>query len=116
MELDDLQDAILDWQRHYPNDPWLPHTFARLLNNYQRAGGTSTQRARASFTGMQSTCPDSEETARIVAMGYAAPAPAPIAAPVASTNVWVRFDRSRGNVGQSTRPPRESLASSHHVS
>jgi len=41
--LDDLQDAIRDWQRKYPNDPWLPASLRRLSRDYERAGSASTQ-------------------------------------------------------------------------
>ncbi len=36
--LDNLQDAIRDWQRKYPQDPWLPRSLHRLHRDYQRAG------------------------------------------------------------------------------
>lgn len=38
-ELDDLRDAVLDWQHKYPRDPWLPRTMQRLHDQYRRAGG-----------------------------------------------------------------------------
>ncbi len=36
--LDNLQDAIRDWKRKYPLDPWLPRSLHRLHRDYQRAG------------------------------------------------------------------------------
>lgn len=38
-ELDDLRDAIHDWQHKYPRDPWLPRMIERLQHDYQRALG-----------------------------------------------------------------------------
>ncbi|HUY41004.1 MAG TPA: hypothetical protein VMV82_05495 [Candidatus Dormibacteraeota bacterium] len=35
--LDDLRDAIRDWERKYPGDPWLPRMLDRLTRDYQRA-------------------------------------------------------------------------------
>ncbi len=40
--LNDLQEAIRDWQHKYPHDPWLPRSMRRLLRDYQRAGSAST--------------------------------------------------------------------------
>ena len=37
--LDNLRDAISDWQRKYPRDPWLPAFRRRLAHDYQRAEG-----------------------------------------------------------------------------
>jgi hypothetical protein len=106
MELDDLQSALLDWQHQYPSDPWLPHFFARLLNNYQRAGGGSTPRAQEAFTHMQSAYPNAQETANCVAMGYGVAQQVHIVSnkPAVPNNAWARFDQSRVSA---TPPPRD---------
>lgn len=31
------EDAIRDWQRHYPRDPWIPRDLAALRSVYERA-------------------------------------------------------------------------------
>lgn len=38
-ELDDLQNAIRDWQHKYPADPWLPRMTRMLMRDYERADG-----------------------------------------------------------------------------
>ncbi len=38
-ELEDLRDAVLDWQHKYPHDPWLPRMLERLKRDFQRASG-----------------------------------------------------------------------------
>lgn len=91
-ELDDINTSILDWHRQYPADPWLPRTFARLLRSYHRAGAASTPRAIAALELMRRTYPNSEETARAVAMIYGDTDQAPQAP---ATNVWARFDSMR---------------------
>ena len=101
MELDDLQNAMLDWQRQYPSDPWLPHFFARLLTNYQRAGGGSTPRAQEAFHHMQTAYPQSQETVSMSAMGYGASVA--IQNPRPSQGVWARFEQSR--TAQPSPPP-----------
>ncbi len=36
--LGDLWNAISDWRRKYPRDPWLPGAMRRLRRDYERAG------------------------------------------------------------------------------
>ena len=47
VELDDIAVSVSDWRAQYPQDPWLPRTYARLLRTYHRAGASSTDRAVA---------------------------------------------------------------------
>lgn len=58
--LDDLQDAVRDWQHKYPNDPWLPQTMRRLLREYQRAGAASTPEAMEVVAVLQANYGDTE--------------------------------------------------------
>src|SRR5437763_652010 len=44
--LDSLERSIVDWQRKYPRDPWLPRSLAHLLHEYWRAGALATAGAR----------------------------------------------------------------------
>jgi hypothetical protein len=81
--LDDLQDAIRDWQRKYPHDPWLPGSMHRLLRDYQRAGTASSPASLEIIALMQSAYPDDEQTAQTVAslFGSSEPPAADDAAP-----------------------------------
>lgn len=86
VELDDLAASISDWHAQYPNDPWLPRAYARLLRIYRRAGASTSDSAVAMLDEMQDAYPDAPETSDI-AMLYgvgsdeqdiaAAPVPAP---------------------------------------
>ena len=105
--LDTLQDAILDWQGKYPEDPWLPRSFERLLRDYKRAGAITTQPAQQAFTTMQSAYPDAPETIETVATIYGGAAAPPLAVAAAPavivvqpsnrewSRAWIRFFRSR---------------------
>ncbi|MBV9717898.1 MAG: hypothetical protein JOZ77_01145 [Candidatus Eremiobacteraeota bacterium] len=68
--LDHLQLAIVDWQRKYPRDPWLPATFAHLIREYWRAGQASSEHGMSALAFMRSAYPDSSETTRSVALIY----------------------------------------------
>jgi hypothetical protein len=120
VELDDLAASISDWHAQYPNDPWLPRSYARLLRTYSRAGFSTSDQAVASLNEMQDAYPDAPETSDI-AMLYgvdqqetdvaSAPvpvqsmpqAPMPVAVPVLAVaqpvflaDAWVRFGSMRG--------------------
>ena len=90
VELDDIAASISDWRAQYPEDPWLPRTYGRLLRTYHRAGASSSDRAVAMLNEMKGAYPDAPETAAVIAMtfggGNAAPAEfadaAPVSAPV----------------------------------
>ena len=90
VELDDVAASISDWRTQYPEDPWLPRTYARLLRTYHRAGASSSERAVAMLNEMKGAYPDAPETAAVIAMTFggenAAPAEfadaAPVSAPV----------------------------------
>lgn len=88
VELDDISASISDWRSQYPQDPWLPRTYARLLRTYHRAGASSTDRAVAMFGEMKAAFPDAPETTAVIAMTYgnenAAPEEFADAAPVAA--------------------------------
>lgn len=60
--LDDLQQAICDWQRKYPRDRWLPASLAHLVYEYRRAGLAASDRAQAAMELMRSAYPDAPET------------------------------------------------------
>jgi hypothetical protein len=68
--LDHLQSAIVDWQRKYPRDPWLPRTFAHLVREYWRAGQASSPHGMAALAYMRAAYPDAAETAATVALVY----------------------------------------------
>ncbi len=59
-ELDDLTDAICDWQQKYPGDPWLPRSMRRLLLDYQRAGAASSPGALHIVALLQSNYDDTD--------------------------------------------------------
>src|SRR5208283_2031453 len=61
VELDDIAVSVSDWHAQYPEDPWLPRTYARLLRTYHRAGASSTDRAVASLNEMKIAYPDAPE-------------------------------------------------------
>jgi hypothetical protein len=108
-QIDDEQDAILDWQHQYPSDPWLPRSFAALLRQYHRAGAASNQTALAALAVMRSNYADAPETAATVALLFGsgeqavvADDPPPSHAVVAATNTasaqtdpWAQFDALR---------------------
>ena len=98
-EIDDVATSILDWQNHYPNDPWLPHSFARVLRQYHRAGAASSPRASEALAVMQRTYPNSDETARTLAILGRTQNNG------AATGAWARFDSLRTNTGDDG-PPR----------
>jgi hypothetical protein len=87
VELDDVAASVSDWRSQYPNDPWLPRFYARLLHDYHRAGASSSDRAVAMLNEMKTTYPDAPETSEIVAMTYEGGALVPV--PVAAAPVYV---------------------------
>jgi hypothetical protein len=70
VELDDISASIRDWRTQYPQDPWLPRTYARLLRCYHRAGASSSDVAVAMLNDMKGAYPDAPETAAVLAMTY----------------------------------------------
>jgi len=70
VELDDIAASVSDWHAQYPEDPWLPRTYARLLRDYHRAGAASDDRAVAMLNEMKAAYPDAPETAATIAMVY----------------------------------------------
>jgi hypothetical protein len=119
VELDDIADSVSDWHQQYPNDPWLPRTYARVLREYHRIGASSSDRAVATLGEMKTAFPDAPETSEVIAMTYAGGTlvPVPVAVPVAvpyavpvtpvefasvtpappplSPGAWQRFDSMR---------------------
>jgi hypothetical protein len=108
--IDDLAQAMLDWQRKYPNDPWLPRSFAQLLRDYHRAGAASTPEAMNALAVMRTAYPDAPETSATVALLFAGgedlaandPPPGPTmvaaqaqAATSVPSNAWARFEALR---------------------
>jgi hypothetical protein len=130
VELDDVADSVSDWHQQYPNDPWLPRTYARLLTDYHRIGASSSDRAVASLGEMKTAFPDAPETSAVIAMTFAGgtlvpvPVAVPYAVPVAvpvefaavtpvapplSPGAWQRFDSMRSGAGASpTSTPKSS--------
>ncbi len=85
--LNDLQDAIRDWQHKYPRDPWLPRSMRRLLLDYQRAGSASVPQALDIVAILQAEYP-SDGTALSVAQVFGPPeAPVPATISVEGTVV-----------------------------
>jgi hypothetical protein len=96
-QLDELQDAIVDWQHKYPADPWLPRSFAKLLREYHRAGFASSDNAMLALNVMQHAYPDAPETSATVALVYGN-GEAPIVADDPQPSVpdaWARFNALR---------------------
>ncbi|HTV93561.1 MAG TPA: hypothetical protein VMG98_12675 [Verrucomicrobiae bacterium] len=91
VELDDIAASVSDWRSQYPNDPWLPRFYARLLHDYHRAGASSSDRAVAMLDEMKTAYPDAPETSEIVAMTYAGGTlvPVPVPVPVAAAPVYM---------------------------
>ncbi|MHB8145741.1 MAG: hypothetical protein ACYDGM_00565 [Vulcanimicrobiaceae bacterium] len=116
--LDDLEASIVDWQRHYAADPWLPEMFAELLHEYQRADDVSSPRAMAALALMRSAYPDAPETSATVAAIYGSQ-PLPVAPSQAAPIVpyvqsvpttqslspeWARFDSLRYSIQNDDGP------------
>lgn len=123
VELDDVAASVSDWCAQYPNDPWLPRSYARLLRDYHRVGASSSDRAVASLAEMKTAFPDAPETSEIIAMTFAGgtlvpvpvavqvPVPVPVmpvqfasVPPVAAAlppGAWQRFDSMRAGTGAS---------------
>jgi hypothetical protein len=93
VELDDIAASISDWHAQYPNDPWLPRAYARLLRTYQRAGQSTSDSAVAVLDEMQDAYPDAPETSDIAMLyGVGDPSDTQVAAvpePVAPPPVIV---------------------------
>ena len=126
VELDDVSASVSDWHQQYPDDPWLPRTYARLLRDYHRIGASSSDRAVAMLGEMKTAYPDAPETSAVIAMTYAGgtvvAVPVEVAVPVAvpvpvapiqfaayapppppiSAGAWQRFDSMR--TGASSTP------------
>ncbi len=95
VELDDIAASVSDWHQQYPEDPWLPRTYARLLGDYHRIGASSSDRAVAMLGEMKTAYPDAPETSAVIAMTYAGgtvvPVPLAVAVPVAVPVAPVEF-------------------------
>jgi hypothetical protein len=119
-QLDDVAYSIGDWRHQYPNDPWLPRSYAELIFAYQRAGQLSSPHAVVALSEMQNSYPNAPETQDTMAMisgnqsplislfaaaspsvapqAMQASAPIAIAPPVASpakSAAWARFEAMR---------------------
>jgi hypothetical protein len=99
VELDDVAASVSDWHSQYPNDPWLPRTYARLLRSYHRAGAASTPRALAALGEMEAAFPDAPETNATVAVIYGNAPDTPLvfadSQPAPQSDAWARFDSMR---------------------
>ncbi|HTU68703.1 MAG TPA: hypothetical protein VMF11_00150 [Candidatus Baltobacteraceae bacterium] len=97
VELDDVAASISDWHQQYPNDPWLPRMYARLLRDYHRAGAASSPRAVAMLDEMKNAYPDAPETSDTVAMIYGGGPGVTFASipPPQPMDAWARFDAMR---------------------
>jgi hypothetical protein len=65
--LDDLQDAVLDWQQKYPADPWIVTAMSRLVSDYARAGESSSPYATSTLRVMLDRYPNAQQTKDAVA-------------------------------------------------
>ncbi len=123
VELDDIAASVSDWRTQYPNDPWLPRAYARLLRDYHRVGASSSDQAVATLGEMKSAFPDAPETSDVIAMTFAGGTlvPVPVAVPVMpvqfasvtpavqalpalSSGAWQRFDSMRSGMGTVPTP------------
>lgn len=97
VELDDIAASISDWHQQYPNDPWLPRSYARLLRDYHRAGSSSSEHAAAMLDEMKTAYPDAPETSATVAMIYGGGSGVTFASmgPAQPADAWTRFDEMR---------------------
>ncbi len=68
--LDHLQTAMVEWQRKYPQDPWLPGMFAHLVREYWRAGQVSSVHGLAALALLRSAYPDAQETSQTVSLVF----------------------------------------------
>jgi len=93
VELDDIAASVSDWRTQYPNDPWLPRFYARVLHDYHRVGASSSDRAIAMLDEMKTAYPDAPETSEVIAMTYAGgtlvPVPVPVPVAVAAAPILV---------------------------
>jgi hypothetical protein len=51
--IDDLESAIVDWQRKYPQDPWVARSLRRLLVIYRRANAMDDPHAQVALSTYQ---------------------------------------------------------------
>jgi hypothetical protein len=124
VELDDIAASVSDWRTQYPNDPWLPRAYARLLRDYHRVGASSSDQAVATLGEMKTAYPDAPETSEVIAMTFAGGTlvPVPVAVPVMPvefasvtppvqavpalpSGAWLRFDSMRSGTGTASATP-----------
>jgi hypothetical protein len=60
--MDNVEEAILDWQHKYPSDPWVTDAMARLLEAYARAGAAEDPHASAVMQLLAAGYPHAPET------------------------------------------------------
>ncbi|HTU83882.1 MAG TPA: carboxypeptidase regulatory-like domain-containing protein [Candidatus Acidoferrales bacterium] len=62
-DLDNVEDAVLDWQHKYPADPWVAGAMARLLESYARAGAAQDPHATTVMQRLVANYPHAPKTA-----------------------------------------------------
>lgn len=56
-----VEDALRDWQRHFPADPWIPKYAYSLAQLYGKLGpGIARTRREATLDWLEATYPESE--------------------------------------------------------
>ncbi len=73
-DIDQFEEAVMDWQRKYPDDPWIANALSRMVQCYARAGAATSERAVAVLTVLTKTYPKSMETDRAILAMWNAPA------------------------------------------
>ena len=77
--LDYFEDALVDWQRKYPADPWVADALSRTISCYARAGAVGSAQAAELYTILTKSYSKSPAAERAVfAMWEARPVIVPV--------------------------------------
>ena len=60
--IDNVEDAVIDWQQKYPGDPWVVSAMADVLDDYARAGVPTDPHAEAILGIMLASYPRAPQT------------------------------------------------------
>jgi len=60
--IDNVEEAVMDWQHKYPADPWVVDAMARLLECYARAGAAEDPHAATVLSALVASYPKSART------------------------------------------------------
>lgn len=72
--IDFFADALIDWQRKYPADPWVTDALSRTVRCYARAGVASSAQAVALYAILEKTYSRSPAADRALLAVWEAPA------------------------------------------